>query len=91
MIETYVAVGDLINGIPVLYESLKIPLAVICLIVGAVAGAFGLSRGFGHAAGKVIGGIALAALIFGGLGLALSLKATADRHGGGITTGQFGQ
>jgi hypothetical protein len=64
---------------------------VICLIVGAAAGAFGLSKGFGHAAGKVIGGIALAALIFGGLGLALSLKTTADRHGGGITTGQFGQ
>ena len=91
MVETYVAVGDLINGIPALYESLKVPLAVLCLIVGAGAGAFGLAKGFGHAAGKVIGGIALAALIFGGLGLALSLKTTADRHGGGITTGQFGQ
>ena len=91
MVETYVAVGDLINGIPVLYESLKIPIAVICLIVGGVAGAFGLARGFGHAAGKVIGGIAIAALVFGGLGLALSLKTTLDRHSGGISTGQFGQ
>jgi hypothetical protein len=91
MLETYVAVGDLITGIPTLYESLKTPIAVICLITGAVTGALGLTKGFGTAAGKVVGGIALAALCFGGLGLALSLKATADRHGGGITTGQFGQ
>ena len=90
MVETYVAVGDFVTGLPALYESLKIPAAVICLLVGAVAGAFGLARGFGHAAGKVLGGIALAALIFGGLGIALSLKATADRHSG-ITTGQYGQ
>jgi hypothetical protein len=68
-----------------------VPLAVIALIVGAVAGAFGLARGFGSAAGKVVGGIAIAVLIFGGLGIALSVKATVDRHGGGITTGQFGQ
>ena len=91
MVETYVAVGDLITGIPALYESLKIPLAVIALIVGAGTGAFALGKGFGAAAGKVLGGIAIAALIFGGLGIALSIKATTDRHGGGITTGQFGQ
>jgi hypothetical protein len=91
MMLSVLAVGDLITGIPTLYESLKVPLAVIALVVGAGAGAFGLTRGFGTAAGKTVGGIAIAALIFGGLGIALSLKATADRHGGGITTGQFGQ
>ena len=91
MVETYVAVGDLITGLPALYESLKVPLAVIALIVGGGAGAFALAKGFGSAAGKVLGGIAIAALIFSGLGIALSMKATTDRHGGGITTGQFGQ
>jgi lipopolysaccharide export LptBFGC system permease protein LptF len=91
MVVSTLAVGDLITAIPALYESLRVPLAVIALIVGAVAGAFGLARGFGSAAGKVVGGIAIAVLIFGGLGIALSVKATVDRHGGGITTGQFGQ
>jgi hypothetical protein len=91
MVETTLAVGDLITGIPALYESLRVPLAVIALIVGGGAGAFALTRGFGSAAGKVLGGIAIAVLIFGGLGIALSVKATVDRHGGGITTGQFGQ
>jgi lipopolysaccharide export LptBFGC system permease protein LptF len=91
MVVSTLAVGDLIIAIPALYESLRVPLAVIALIVGAVAGAFGLARGFGSAAGKVVGGIAIAVLIFGGLGIALSVKATVDRHGGGITTGQFGQ
>jgi hypothetical protein len=91
MVETTLAVGDLVTAIPNLYNSLKVPLAIVSLIVGAGAGAFALARGFGAAAGKVLGGIAIAALIFGGLGLALSLNATVARHGGGITTGQFGQ
>ena len=34
---------------------------------------------------------AIAAIILGGAGLATSLKGTVDKHGGGITTGQFGQ
>ena len=30
-------------------------------------------------------------IILGGAGLATSVKGTVDKHGGGITTGQFGQ
>ena len=91
MVEHVVAVGDLVTAVPALYEALKVPLGVLALIVGGAAGAFALTKGFGSAAGKVLGGILIAVLIFGGLGLALSAKATMDRHGGSITTGQFGQ
>lgn len=86
-----VAVGDLLTAIPSMWESLKVTLAILTIAVGAAAGAFSLVRGFGAAAGKVIGGIALAAIILGGVGLAGSLKGTVDKHGGSITTGQFGR
>lgn len=90
MTETALAAGDLITAIPSLWNALQIPLAIIAICVGGVAGAFSLVRGFGAAAGKVIGGIAIAAIILGGVGLAVSLKGTVDKHGDGITSGQFG-
>jgi hypothetical protein len=83
MVETTLAVGDLITAIPTLYYQLEKPIAVILLITGGISGAFSLHRGFGHAAGKVIGGIALAALVFGGLSLAHSINATVNLHSGG--------
>lgn len=91
MIETTLAAGDLLTAIPSLWEAARIPLAIIAIAVGGVAGAFSLVRGFGAAAGKMIGGVAIAAMILGGVGLAVSLKGTVDKHGGNITTGQFGQ
>ncbi|MCH9736842.1 MAG: hypothetical protein K0U78_20200 [Actinomycetia bacterium] len=91
MTETTVAVGDLFTAVPSLWQEAQLPLAMIAIAVGAVVAIIGLHRGFGTAAGKAIGGIALAVLILGGVGIAMSLKATVDKHGGGITTtGQFG-
>ncbi|MBI3215324.1 hypothetical protein [Mycobacterium neglectum] len=90
MIETTLAAGDLFTAIPSLWESAQIPLAIIAIAVGGVAGAFALVRGFGAAMGKVLGGVAVAAIILGAVGLAVSVKGTVDKHGGGITTGQFG-
>jgi hypothetical protein len=80
MVETTLAFGDLITAIPNLYYQLQFPVAVILLITGGVAGAFSLHKGVGHAAGKVIGGIALAALVFGGLSLARSINYTVNSH-----------
>jgi hypothetical protein len=78
--------GDLIWAIPNLYYQLQLPVAVTTLIVGAVSGAFSLHKGFGKAAGKVVGGIALASLVFGGLTLANSINQTVGIHGGPIMT-----
>lgn len=91
MIETTLAVGDLITAIPSFWESARIPLAITAIMVGGVSGAFSLVRGFGAAAGKVLGGVAIAAIILGGVGLAVSLNGTVDKYGGNITTGQFGR
>lgn len=55
MTETALAAGDLITAIPSLWQALQIPLAIIAICVGGVAGAFSLVRGFGAAAGKVLG------------------------------------
>jgi hypothetical protein len=83
MVETTLAVGDLITAIPSLYYQLQMPVAVITLLVGATAGGFSLHKGVGRASGKVVGGIALASLIFGGLSLAHSINTTVNMHSGG--------
>jgi hypothetical protein len=80
MVETTLAFGDLITTIPALYTQLQLPVAVITLLVGALAGAFSLHKGVGRAAGKVIGGIAFASLVFGGLSLAHSINYTVNSH-----------
>lgn len=81
MVET-LAMGDLIAAIPNLYHSLQLPVALVSLITGGVAGAFSLHKGVGKAAGKVVGGIALASLTFGGLSLAHSINYTVNVHSG---------
>lgn len=43
MTETALAAGDLITAIPSLWQSLQIPLAIIAICVGGVAGAFSWS------------------------------------------------
>jgi hypothetical protein len=82
MVQTTLAMGDLIYAIPNLYHQLQLPVAVVTLLVGAVSGAFSLHKGVGKAAGKVIGGVALASLVFGGLSLAHSINYTVNMHGG---------
>jgi uncharacterized membrane protein len=85
------AAGDLLTAVPSLWNDMRWPMAIVMIISGAVAGAMKLMHGFASAAGKVIGGIALAALVLGAIGLAASFKMTADRHTGGVTVGQYGQ
>jgi hypothetical protein len=82
MIETTLALGDLIAAIPALYEQAKLPLGVISLVVAAVSGGMALHRGVGTAIGKVVGGSAVAALIFSGLSLSNSITETVDGHSG---------
>jgi hypothetical protein len=83
MVETTLAVGDLIYAIPTLYHDLQGPIALITILIGAGAGAFSLHKGVGKAVGKVVGGIALAALVFGGASLAHSINTTVNNHSGG--------
>lgn len=91
MVETVVAAGDLFTAVPGFWESAKVPLSIVVIICGVVAGAFALARGVGAAAGKIIGGIALSALVLGAVGLSASVKETIDRHGDGVTVGQYGR
>jgi len=91
MIETYVAAADFVNAIPSLWEAIKVPASVVMLAVGAFSGIFSLLRGVGTAAGKIVGGFALGALVFGGVGAMYSVKETVDRHSGGLTIGQYGR
>ena len=83
MVETTLAVGDLIYAIPSLYHSLQGPIALITILIGAGAGAFSLHKGVGKAVGKVVGGIALASLVFGGASLAHSINETVNNHSAG--------
>jgi hypothetical protein len=82
MVETTLALGDLITAIPLVYHAAQLPLGIIALVVSAVSGAMSLHRGVGTAIGKVVGGSAVCALIFGGLSLAGSISTTVNAHGG---------
>lgn len=75
--------GDIVDAIPILYQQMQLPIGLITIMIGAVAGAFSLHKGVGKAAGKMVGGIALAALVFGGASLAHSINITVMDHGGG--------
>ena len=91
MITTTVAAGDLLTAIPSLWNDMRYPLA-ICLIIAGIAGAIvSIHKGFGAAAGKLIGAIALAALALGAVGLTVSFQETVNRHGNNVLTGQYGQ
>jgi hypothetical protein len=82
MVETTLALGDLITAVPLLYKQLQLPLGIVSLIVAAVSGGMALNRGVGTAIGKVVGGSAVAALVFSGLSLANSISTTVNAHGG---------
>jgi hypothetical protein len=90
MIETVFAAADFVNAIPSLWEAIKVPGAILLIMVGVGSAIASLHRGIGTAAGKLIGGIALGALALGGVGLMASIKTTIDHHTGGLTIGQYG-
>jgi hypothetical protein len=90
MMQTAVAAADLINAVPSLWEALKVPGALVLLMAGTAGAIVSLHRGVGTAAGKLIGAIALGALVVGGVGLMASVKTTIDHHTGGVLTGQYG-
>lgn len=90
MIESVLAATDIVTAIPSLWEAIKVPVCILIIMAGAGSAIFSLHRGFGSAAGKMIGGIALAALALGAVGLTVSTKQTIDRHTGGVLIGQYG-
>lgn len=90
MVETVMAAADLVNAIPSLWEAIRVPGAILLIMVGVGSAITSLHRGIGTAAGKLIGGIALGAVTLGAVGLVVSSKATIDRHTGGVMIGQYG-
>ncbi|MCP9276836.1 hypothetical protein [Mycolicibacterium arenosum] len=90
MITSTLAAADIVTAIPSLWEAIKVPVCILMIMAGTGSAIFSLHRGFGSAAGKMIGGIALAALALGAVGLTVSAKETLDRHSGGILVGQYG-
>ncbi|QIV79911.1 hypothetical protein [Mycolicibacterium frederiksbergense] len=91
MITTTLAAGDLLTAIPSMWNDMRFPLAICLIIAGIVGAIVSIHKGFGAAAGKMIGGIALAALALGGVGLAVSFQETVNRHGNGVLNGEYGQ
>jgi len=90
MISTAVAAGDLLNAIPSLWNAFRVPGAIALIIVGIVGAITSMHKGIAHAAGKLIGAIALAAIALGAVGLTVSLHETVKKNGGGIMSGGYG-
>ena len=93
MVQTVMAAGDLMTAIPSFWNDLRVPLGIVVIIGGTVAGIMKLTHGIAKAGGLIIGGFMLAALVWSGPSIAMSIKHTLDRHTGGATTGvsQYGQ
>ncbi len=91
IVTTTLAAGDLITGTVTFWNDFRVPGAIGLLIVGVLTAIFAYHKGFGAAAGKLIGAIALAAITLGAAGLVNSAQQTLDNHTGGITRGQYGQ
>lgn len=91
MIETTLAAADLVTAIPALWEDLKVPLAILVIAAGVAGAIVSFHKGFGSAAGKLIGGIAMSAIVLGAVGLSASFKTTMDNHCNGCTIGQYGR
>jgi hypothetical protein len=90
MITTTIAAGDLLTAIPSFWNDFRFPGAIGLIIAGVGCAIFGIHKGFAHAAGKLIGAIALAALALGAVGLTVSFDKTVNTHGNGIMSGGYG-
>ena len=90
MISTALAAGDLLTAVPSFWNDFRVPGAIALIISGIGGAIFGIHKGFAHAAGKLIGAIALAALALGAVGLTVSFHETVNKHGGGIMSGGYG-
>ncbi|MBU8819254.1 hypothetical protein KL864_25500 [Mycolicibacterium goodii] len=91
MTESYLAATDLVTAIPSFWESIKVPLSIIVIVAAVVAAIISIRKGIGSALGVLIGGIAIAALVLGAVGLTASFKETLDKHCNGCTVGQYGR
>lgn len=88
---TTLAAGDLLTAIPSFWNDFRGPAAILLVIAGVVGAIICLHKGFGAAAGKLLGGIILGACTLGAVGLIYSFEQTVNRHGDNIMTGQYGQ
>jgi hypothetical protein len=68
--------------IPGLYSQLELMVGCILLAVAAVSAALALYKGIGTAIGRLVGGCALTALVFGSLSLVHSIDFTVNSHSG---------
>ncbi|SLJ76203.1 hypothetical protein [Mycobacteroides abscessus] len=84
------AAGDIFQGVVSLWDGFRVPGSIGLTMAGIIGAIVGYNKGFGHAAGKLIGGIALAACALGAVGLVNSVEQTVDKHGGHIMSGQYG-
>jgi uncharacterized membrane protein len=91
MITTTLASGDLLDAIPSFWNDFRYPAAIVLIIAGVGAAIVSIHKGFGAAAGKLLGAIALASITLGAVGLTVSFEQTVNRHGGNVLTGQYGQ
>ncbi|MEX3649221.1 MULTISPECIES: hypothetical protein [Mycolicibacterium] len=91
MIETTLAAADLVTAIPAFWEDLKIPLSILVIAAGVAGAIVSFHKGFGTAAGKLIGGIAMSAIVLAAVGLSYSVKTTMDKHCNGCSVGQYGR
>ena len=91
MITTTLAAADLLDAIPSLFQDAQAPASVAMVGVGTGCAIFALHKGIGHAAGKIIGGIALSVLALGGVGLASSGYETVNTHTHGSLNGHYGR
>ena len=93
MIETVVAVGDLMTAVPSFWNDARWPLAIVVVAAGVWFGLTKLTHGIAKAAGLMIGACFLAAVVFDGPNIAMSIHHTLNRHTGGVTApvSQYGQ
>lgn len=91
MIHTVIAAGDLLTAVPTFWSDARWPLGIVVCLIGAVVGATKITHGIAKAAGIMIGGLALSAIVLAGPNIAMAIKHTIDNHTGGVSLTRYGQ